>query len=726
MIRKIFLCLATFFSITILAFRLPAGYTSISNGDVKQSYQTTEENKYLALSSSLILKDSYVGESNVLINKSPRTNAFIAITKNNTTLDLNKQAIQANKNGYVAIIIADDVRDVTIKNGLIVSGDGNFESAIIIGENTANITLENLDIKGCAGTEGSISFQGTPTQFHSMVRIDNVKIYRSATKGLQGSNIRNIYINNLFCSANQISKPVSLVQFTECNNIQINELTINNNVGSDNITCVEFISSQDIQLNKTILSNNSCDSLHEVIGIKSNNCENVRINEAAINNLKNGVCGINLIHSRNISLCDGLISNADSPQNKAFSGITIKDSGSILIDKYTISNNTSFIDLYGIHCVDGPSKDIIIKNSFIRSNCSKIKNNIGIYINDLNLFELHDSVISNNIAALDCIGLRSTQNTQNITLCNSTFSHNRSTSNSIDTSVYGVCIKGSSGVKIRNCNASYNNGGSQSFGFHIESSHACKICNSNAQLNWASPLISQAKESAGFYIYKSSHCMLTNCTALCNRGGSYAPGDAGTTNINLDSCCGGFGIINRGFNTLAPNIGNEFINCMCNGNSTQLPNSDPGPPHKSYAGGRYFWPSQALAAGAIEMNSKQTTYKNCTFYNNGISNYVTASGLIVTNKSRNIIVNSCSANNNNMYGYTDLNDNCETYFINSITLGNGSYNPVANLITKKQEDRNVHIQYKKKTPFYVVNMDDYSQTENKQTGIYNYNIIGRK
>ena len=300
-----------------------SAYTYIRNYEVaKKGYTTTKNGDFIVVKENMSLPNSYDASSTIEINDVVQTNVLISITKNNTFLDLNNKAITANKIGYIAIGIADGVSGVTIKNGTFE----DFESAIIIGKNTTDLTFENLTIRGCSHTDGAIRFKGTAEHFHNLVCFNNIRIYKSTARAFTCSNIRNLHLNNITCCSNIVPTSTSLISIHSCNNIRMQNITANNDQRTGGTTGLEFTNCRDIVLQESLFSNNS-DSLDGsyTIGIKINNSDHMLIVNTDINNLTQAKSGIEITDSKNIDLEDVTISNCSSGSNHSFIGVLLSN-----------------------------------------------------------------------------------------------------------------------------------------------------------------------------------------------------------------------------------------------------------------------------------------------------------------------------------------------------------------------------------------------------------------
>lgn len=706
----------------------PSSYNFLTNDDIKGGYTTSEVGEYLVLTKSLFLKNNFNITSSTPVGGGQQNNILISITKSNITLDLNNQSIKTNKSGHIAIAIKDGIDGVTIKNGSIISGQENFHSAILIGRNCSNITLENITIEGGSDSNhGVLDFKGHSIHPVHNINLKNISIYNSSTSGIRCSHVHNLYLDNVICSSTKSNKKLAAIHLRDCKYITGDQIKTTLNEGTGETVGLKIENCKDAKFSNILSSSNDD---HTVGAYTKNiliiNSYNIQLDQVESTNTNNAQCGIGIINSRHVTLKNTIICNNHSGLNSSYSGICIVGSDSIIVDNCSISNCTSRINFNGISCSTSTCTDIAFKNIEISSNRALTGTFTGLNLTKSEFIILKHIIVSQNQSNKNTYGLKTTNSTKNLFCDDCHFVYNKSNTTTTNSIVAGVHIDGTVGVRLENCIANYNNGSAQAIGFYIASSNASEIKNCRAQLNWSSTSIAQAKNSAGFYLHKCNYSVLKNCNGLHNKGGSYAPGTSGSNNESLTTSCGGFGLINQGLSSDLPNIGNQFIGCVFNGNGTQLPNEDPGNEHKSFAGGRRYWMSQALSAGAIESFSRQTMYKECYFNNNGLSNYVVSGGLIITDDSQNIFVDDCIAANNGFYGYADLNTQCETYFLQSLTLGNGSYNPVATSVISSQTDRNVQISYGNRKPFYVIKMDDYSAIDKNNSKMHNYNIIGRR
>jgi hypothetical protein len=704
-------------------------YLRLTNNEIKNGYETKDLGEHLLVSNSLDLKTTSNVQSNITVNDITYNNVLISITKNDANLDLNMQSIIANKSGHIAIAIADNVSGVTIKNGTIETGISTFNTAIIVGKNCSNIKLENIIIKSSSDqNSAAINLIGNTLYPIKNISLKNITVFNISTTGIKSSYAHNLVLENIICNNINSLDTLSVIECTNCKYINCKNIKLTSNTGSGETISMKIQNCKD-GIFQNILSSSNDDKL---VGAYTKNItvsesHNLKFENIEITNTKNAHSALSIESSKNIDLHNALICNNESGASAAFMALYFSNTDSLVCKNCEISNCIGQTTFNGITtALSGASTNFNFENIKIIGNQAVNGDNIGINLTAIELINLENISIAQNQTNSSFYGLKTNNNVKNISCKHSSFTHNISTTTNQNNLVAGIYVQGSIGLRLNNCTSSYNNGSSQSIGFFISRTNAAEIKNCKAQLNWASTLISQSKNSAGFYLDACNYCILKNCTALHNKGGNYAVGTAGSDTINITTSCGGFGLINQGSSLEAPNIGNQCIDCVFDGNGTQFSNTDPGNNHKAYSGGRRYWPSQAIDAGAIEYCSRQSLYKNCCFNNNGLSNYVYSAGLIITAGSINILVDECTATNNRFYGYSDLNTNCETYFLQSITLGNGSYNPVAIAVTSSQTNRNVQITYGSKNPFYTINMDDYSSITASNSIMHNYNIIGRK
>lgn len=705
-----------------------SSYTYLTNADIKKGYKTSEIGQYVMLTKGLVIKDSADINSDVSIGGISKNNVLISITKNNVTLDLNNQSIRAGKSGKIAIAIKNNVTGITIKNGFIISGSQDFDAAILIGKRCSNITLENITIQGSASTNlGAIEFQGSSSEPINNVTLENVTVHRTSSTGIKCSYVHNLCLKNIVCNAIDSTEKLVALNLDGCRYLTCKNIKATLNKGTGETIGIKVNQCKDAQFEYILSSSNednTAGAYSKNIIIKDS--YNIHFSNAESTNTQNAHCGLGIVNSKQISLCCSVICNNHSGINSEFTALYITGSDSISVENCSISNCTGATNFNGILCDTATCTGLDLDNIKITANRAINGDLTGININDNELTSIESITISQNSSNNNIYALKASTNVKNLLCNNCCFFYNKSTTTALNKSVAGFHISNVIGLRLHNCVTNYNNGGSQAFGYYISSSHACEIKNCKAHLNWASSTINQAQSSAGFYFKDSNHCVLVKSDSLHNKGGNYAIGTGGSNSVGIDGCCGGFGLINASSDVNVPNIGNQFIECNFDGNGVQLPNSNPGSNHQSYSGGKRYWRSQALSAGAIELNSQQSIYTNCTFNNNGLSNYVFSSGFIGASGVKNVFLKSCIAGNNGFYGYTDLNNDCETYFIGCLTLGNGTYNPVARSVTSSQTDRNANIPYGSKNPFYVIKMDDYSDINNKNSAMHNYNVIGRR
>lgn len=703
-------------------------YTSLSSENLKNaSYETKKSGEYIIINNKFKAHESI--KSDTLIEGIKKDNVLIAVTKDNVTIDLNDETMHTDKPGFIAIAIADKVSGTTIKNGRIKNGNENFQNAILIGRHCSNITLENITIEGNSNkTHKILDFRGSPNYPIQNITLKNIAIYKSSTEGIHCAHVNNLYMENVTCSSLNSENKLAAISLNNCKYITCKNIQSTLNKGTSETIGFKIKDCKDGKFTNILCSSNqdNIDGPHTK-NIHISHSYNLTFTNIESTNTKHAECNLCILHSKNITISKALICNNNSATGEKLIGIKVTGSYALNINNCSITNNTGATHFHAISCDTTTSTDINFNNIEIASNKALNGDFKGLFLPKSEFVTVNNLVISQNQSTQNTYGLKATNETKNLLCSNCTFIYNKSTTDQDNKTVAGIFVDGSLGVRLKNCISNYNNGATQTFGYYIADCDACELMNCKAQLNWASPAINQGKPSAGFFLNKCNYCTLKKCVALNNKGGNYAPGNGGSKTINLDTCCGGFGLMNKGENIDNPNIGCQFIDCHFDGNRTQLPNTDPGNKHQSYHGSkRRYWESQALAAGAIEYHTQQSIYKSCTFNNNGTSNYVSSSGLLITNGSINTFVDSCVTSNNRFYGYVDLNTKCETFFIGCVTLGNGSYNDVATRVTSSQTSRNAKINYGSRKPFYVIKMDDYSGINNRNSPIHNYNIIGRR
>lgn len=162
--------------------------------------------------------------------------AIIQISANDVVVDLGEHSLLQNSDntqtGLCGIIVAPNVQNVVIKNGIIenLSGVG-----IIIGEG-AQVTIEDLVINNCA--LGGIQFNGSASNpidqsFIRNCRISNCCQLPASQSALSLAYCTNIHIDNCYFNNNgQTTNNLDVINLTSCSQCELNTCLINGNAGS--------------------------------------------------------------------------------------------------------------------------------------------------------------------------------------------------------------------------------------------------------------------------------------------------------------------------------------------------------------------------------------------------------------------------------------------------------------------------------------------------------------
>jgi hypothetical protein len=671
-------------------------------------------------------------------------NGCINIAGNQTILDLNGASIVASATDQVAIKVAANVNSVTIRNGTILSSGANyFGSAIVISEGVTNVIIEDITIIGCTGGNGTISINGLNNNGIKNVTLTNITItggtgtIANTNAHIKGSFIEGLHLENIISTGGITSHTDNADLFTginlqSCNFITGKNITSKNHGPSDTIIGLTLSHCNTIKIDDIYLSKNvsSADYLGE--GIYCDGCSNAVFNNVFIDRLINMYSGILIKLSKDVVVNNCTISNCTiNSNNNPFHAIYILDSISVKIINTSITNNTgngqatTSVESDGCSGILGlTSTDIIIDNVEIKSNSAVSGNCDGIILDSTNLVSILNTTIAQNkftgtATLLSRVrGIFTRTNPENVYIKNCKIIGNVNISTHIASSIAGILLQSVSGATILNTESNQNKGSAQAFGFYIEGIEGLTMQNCMAKGNAAGISGSghtggiSLKPSAGLYLYRSNGAHVENCKFINNKAGNKNPGlspavssGSASSAIAVNTCCGGFGIANVGNSNSDFNIGNTFINCVFKRNGTQIDGttlttngvSNAAPQYQGAVGAaRRCWESEAIEAGAIEENTNNSAYYNCSFESNGLSKFVTSYGLCISNGAASKVENPkiafCNFVGNGFYGIFDDNPGATVLMAEgSASSNNGNTNSVAVAVQSSETTRNWNV-----------------------------------
>jgi len=304
---------------------------------------------YCNLASGITLTDSRLYVLNENISET------VTIEVDNVTLDLNGYTISPSE-GWDAIEVAEDLCNITIKNGNIVgptdqSGDPLLENGIFATEGCSFIRIENVNIKN---VDNGINFEGAGGY------------YQSAT--IRACNVKNCLIENCTQGVNAEYVTESTFENVEVSNFTDNAFNLEYNVNNC-FYCCKAHSTTTAKANGFVLNGGSNCVLDSCVvqnllptsfqtsGIKCTNCNQSTIVNCIISSIRS--FGIELEESS-----DCLIKNNNIKNITTDSGIIVSFANS-----NTIYNNiVNQASLGGFSISESSENNIIDSNE--ASNCS--------------------------------------------------------------------------------------------------------------------------------------------------------------------------------------------------------------------------------------------------------------------------------------------------------------------------------------------------------------------
>lgn len=717
-------------------------YKQIRVGFIRRGYEITVPGNYTISDSQVLIRatDS-PSVAGVNVGGAGDTRGIITINSSNVTLDLGGALFETEKEDLVGVTIADGVKNVTVRNGSFGSGSAqNFDSGIIVGQSCDNILIEDILVQGCDDTmgmttTGAIAIKGATGNISSNVTLRNLVLSDNATRGLECSYCNDLRLENIQSNANDymaagggmlmagMTYP-AVLDIYNCNRITGKNIEVNNNPLDGGGSIITFNTCNDINLENIAVTNNDDDAMmvmsNSIEGINIYSCSNVFLSYVNASNLADAEYGLKCDSSSNVTIEYLNVSNCTSIESSPdeAASVIIQGSQQVKINHATIANNTMANNFYGIKCIEKTvgmdniaNEGIFLDNIEIFNNSatdtSMMMNPETVYtaidFQDTIVAHVTNSRISQNTGTLSFYGIRVSNDAQYFACDNVSITNNSTDADDLNNSIVaGIhCYDTDSttnGIEIKNCNISGNNGAREIYGIYLRDSVYPLIDNCIVKGNVADTpdVPTTHKPSAGLFMQDCHYALVTNCSFINNKASDFAQAAAADQTNAMDfttTTTIGAGIINLGKEATDPSTGNSFINCICNGNGTQLANSAPV---GAYVDADPLAPvllrhstQHALAAGAANQWTKNTTYKNCTFNNNGISEYVVGSGLMIaqdnggagpSNRTIKTTVEGCTANNNSYFGFWDQGAsqtgggpyNCEMYFIQCLAISNGS------------------------------------------------------
>lgn len=522
---------------------------TLSEHKVDNGFETTKNGTKYVLKSNLTLTSDYSASSTIEINSANKTNVFISIKHNNITIDLNDLAIITNKSGYVAIAIADDVQNVTIQNGTIESGSQSFDTAIMIGQNTANIVFDNINIIGCSHADGAIKCTGTSGEKVDSITFKDITFLKNTRNALNCSYVANMKLENILCSAQTSGSALSVINIDNSNTIRGQNIDINNSTGDSGTIGLDIDASNNIALQNISISNNT-DASGEVHteGIKINNSNNIDLNYFEVNNLTKGKYAVSALASKNIALSYFKINNNSSGTGQPFTAMYIKNSQIVNVSEGTISNNTGTTSFNGILCDTATNKMINFVQVGVLANTASSGALVGLDIQNTRISAILGCNITQNTSTDNLYGLKITTSSRKAFCQDVHVTNNTSSTSATSKIVSGIYVDGAHGIKIDDCSATENTGSGSMYGFTLINTNGARLNNCMAIGNKAATGIADQLPSAGIYLLTCNDCSVENSQFINNKAGNRAPGAGGSTTISVTTSCSGHGIANIGTN----------------------------------------------------------------------------------------------------------------------------------------------------------------------------------
>ena len=412
-------------------------------------------------------------------------------------------------------------------------------------------------------------------------------------------------------------------------------------------------------------------------------------------------------NSTNVTLEDLTISGCSGAGGSngaiSFKGATSNTIKGTQLKNLNLSHNTTTA-LKMVYCENVTAENINANNNAISGGGSAII----IAIESSNGVVFNNSTITKNSSTTDFYGISATASSHFLTFNNLKITNNESSAGGSNSIIAGINCDGSVGggndleeINIINCTISRNRGTSgttgnqQAYGIYLNKVNLALIDNCMVIDNATKSSTNAATHSAGLKLSECDFCTVKNSSFIGNKSGSFASASTAdaTTELNIDSSMNvGAGIINiGGQGGNQPNKSNQFINCVCNYNGTQLAEPSPSTNYvDDYASKVRYSNSNALEVGAVNQWAQNTTFIDCTFNNNGITQhsdglswFVMGIGALNVTSAKKTHFIRCTANNNNYFGFCDSGSlhsspvNSESYFTSCLAMTNGAQNAIA-------------------------------------------------
>lgn len=665
----------------------------------------------------------------IMVGEAEKNDGVIQITENDVTIDFNGKYITGSieHDRPTAIYIANGVRNVTIKNGAIYGSDAThgFEAGIHIGHSVSNVTIENMTIRGCLGPDGAIKIEGAHNHEVFGVTLKNI-----VTQSCQHNNnlniininyVHDLHLENITCQHNKTvnNGTLTVARLNNCHDVSTRELLLLNNTGSDTTTCLECISCTNVELNNTQLTNNK--SLNESYcrGIKIDGSDSVGIIKLSVTNSLNAEYLVMAHRSKNVSLQSAVLTGCKNEWG-SLTGILLQGTQSALIEHVDIVKSNGDLGFCGIKSEDTADgidcKSVRCNNIDIMYNTAATGDLNGIAIKGTQNVNLSSCKIEQNKLTAEesgsingiCVAPH-TKNSKDVTIDQCKIAKNSAHLNATNLKkhVAGIYLQNVQECKITQTHVYDNSGNGQFFGFYAERIPGLTMENCTAKNNKAGILgsgstggLDQAP-TAGLYLWISDNASIKQCQFINTKAGNKNMGNSqlsvaggtATDIIDVTLSCSGHGIINAGISPSSPNKNNTFIDCLCEGNGTQISTLDENkeattemPQYQKTAEGNYCWQSEATASGATEQNTKDSSYIRCKFIKNGISKHVVSYGLCMANDGttavcKNIEVINCESRDNGFYGFYNTQETvAAAHLIGCLSITNGAHNPIAEAV----------------------------------------------
>lgn len=718
-------------------------HKQILESDIRRGHTINNPGLYSLNSSHTNIESGDSPTNSHNVGGSAETRPVIAITSSNVVLDLGGGVISTDKSSQVAITIEDGLHDVIIRNGVISSGSANFDCGILVGQSCTNIMINDIVVQGTSHADGAIHFKGTSENTTNNVTLKDVIVSGNSTIGLKCSYCNNLHMKDVYANSNTHTGALSSINFNNCNNITGLNINANNNNGASSTIALEIDTCKDVDLEGvSVTSNTHSDAGNSTEGIKINASNNVYLSQVKANNLAKTKSGITCLASKNVSIEDLEISNCTVSSAALLKSISITNSQSLEIKHAVIANNVVVNQSFtGIALATATNKYITLHDIHIINNSSTgaTRAFTGIELLNTEMAVISNCSVSRNMSAGDTYGIKVLSSSSDIHLKNSHVIHNTSSATTTGKIVAGIHCAAVEGLKIHNCESVRNTGTGQAYGTYLDTVNHAIIDGCMMNGNAAATGIAEHKPSAGLYMKRCSYCLVKNSSFINNKAGSNTT--ASTTDAvaaGVDFSTGttiGAGIINIGATPSLLSIGNHFSNCICNSNRTQLGVVDPGVGYVVYDGAtaRRYSTRYALSAGAANQWAKNSEYRDCTFNDNGFSDFVIGSGLLNVNDAQKTHCISCTASNNNYFGFCDDGSlettqlNAEIFFIGCLAITNGAASSVATTEETNDHIRNCRIYYSTgagtEVPAFVqMNFDTYTQLTTENSPFINVSV----